>query len=89
MKEPSFEIVHSIVGKVMNWFDNYYPIDLYLNDKYTYSTDSNDFNKWLRHRYVDPIINECCDSIGVSNTHELKPVVAQTLSILVARELNH
>lgn len=86
MKEPSFEIVHGLVGKVINWFDQYYIIDLHLNDKFV--TDCSDFNKWLRHTYVDPIINECCYSIGLPEYSDYKPIVAQTLSILVARELN-
>lgn len=86
MKEPSFEIIHGLVGKVINWFDQHYIIDLHLNDGFV--TDSSDFNKWLRHKYVDPIINECLYSIGLPEYSDYKPIVAQTLSILVARELS-
>lgn len=89
MKEPSFTVVYKLAVKVIDWFDNHYPAALLHNkQEYVHILDGGNFNKWLRHKYVDPIINECCYSIGLPEYSDYKPIVAQTLSILVARELN-
>jgi len=73
------------------WFNDNYSMSAIDDDEYWVNVSGGcvEFYKELKRKQADPVVDNCCESIGVDDTSNARAIVVNTLSKCAAAELRY
>ena len=79
-----------IVNQTKEWFESHYAHDVYDENDY-YITSEGGYRKFLRalkRMIADPVVDDCCITLGIDECSDDRYTVECTLAKLATNELH-